>query len=1551
MTDHTPDATPLSRELDDVLAEYISVEEAGTAPDRASFLARYPQHVEELRKFFANRDQMRRLIRPLQGAETAHRSSGQPVDKIRYFGDYELLEEVAVGGMGIVYKARQASLNRIVAVKMILKGALATDEDVKRFRTEAEAAANLQHPGIVAIHEVGLHEGQHYFSMDFVEGRSLAELIRDQPLSVRQAAEYLREAAEAVHYAHQQGTLHRDLKPSNIMIDGQDRVRITDFGLAKRIEGNSDLTLSGQILGTPSYMPPEQALGRRSLIAAASDIYSLGAVLYELLAGRPPFRGESPVETLKQVETLDPVSPRLLNPATPADLETICLKCLEKEPHKRYGTAQLLADDLGRFLRGETIVARPVGRVERSWRWCRRNPVVAGLATAVAVALVSGTAVSSYFAVRSNTFAVEADARAQEAIAERERADAKTAEALSERQRADETAAQERIAHAEAGRQRQAAEQLAKDAEASAERARRLLYVSDMNLAQQSWKDTNVGRVLELLKPYEQNAGKQDLRGWEWDYLWKLCHSDLRTLTGHIGIIHSVAFSPDGKRIASGSEDRTIKVWDTESGVELATLKGHTREVWSVAFSPDGKRIASASLDNTIKLWNAESGAELATLKGHAREVWSVAFSPDGKRIASGSEDRTIKVWDAESGAELVTLKGHADLVLSVAFSPDGKRIASACRDQTIKLWNAESWAELVTLRGHTRAVRTVTFSPDGQRVASGCDDKSVRVWDVERGVELATFGHAEIVISVAFSPDGKRIAAGIADRTITLRDVVSGAKLATLKGHANLVASVAFSPDGKRIASGSWDRTIKLWDAEPGAEPALLKGHANLVVSVAFSPDGKRIASGSWDRTIKLWDVERRTELATLKGHASVVSSLAFSPDGERVASGSWDQTIKMWDAASGAELITFKGHAADIVSVAFSPDGKRIASGSNGPTVKLWNAENGAELDAFKGHGGTIQSVAFSPDGKRIASGGEDRTIKLWDVERRTELATLKGHASVVSSLAFSPDGKVIASGSRDQAIKLWHVASGAELATLKGHAREVWSVAFSPDGKRITSASLDNTIKLWDAESGAELATLQGPAGPVGSVAFSPDGKRLVAGAGPTICLYNATVLNDDEKMARFQVRHLFDDHVFSDEVIAAVQNAEGWNQAMRNAGIAYARSRANDPASVYSTTWNCVANGKPTAPELERARQIAETVRTKDRDNPKFRRLLALIYYRLGQPAEALDVLEPQPAQEPVDAALRVLANMALDRSDEVLRVGKLLISANDVAATSPNVELAFLRGLIAEKLAAIVKSGEQAYGDRDWQTAAENMERAVALGATGVNLFWKLGDALAMLGKWKEAADRYGKAVELTDRSWIMLFQWALLRLAAGDDAGYREACADLMNRHGEKATGLAAVAIVLACVVGESAIDDMQRVLVIAQRAAASDPRNPTYRQLIGAVQFRSGQNEEAIATLKRTLPQHVLAELAAPKQLDQIRASRLAGETILALAYRAQKDPEALAKQLGVLRELVSKLEETSPQFSDGVAPWTLPFIIHIAKRELARMEAEVPAASPAVP
>ncbi len=569
---------------------------------------------------------------------------------------------------------------------------------------------------------------------------------------------------------------------------------------------------------------------------------------------------------------------------------------------------------------------------------------------------------------------------------------------------------------------------------------------------------------------------------------------------GHSSNVESVAFSPNGITIASGSGDNTIKLWDVASGTELMTLKGHSEEIQSVAFSPEGKTIASGGLDKTIKLWDAVSGKELKSLTGHSDMVYSVAFSPDGKTIASGSLDHTIKIWDAASGKELKSLKGHWDPVRSVAFSPEGKTIASGSVDKTIKLWDVVSGKELKTLEGHSEEIQSVAFSPDGKTIASGSYDNSVKLWDVASGKELKSLtGHSNSVFSVAFSPDGKAIASGSLDHTIKIWDVASRKELKTLTGHSSWVRSVAFSPEGKTIASGSWDNIIKLWDVASGKELKTLTGHSNWVFSVAFSPDGKTIASGSRDKTIKLCDAASGKELKTLTGHSNWVFSVAFSPDGKTIASGSFDNTIKLWDAASGKELKSLKGHWDPVRSVAFSPDGKTIASGSGDKTIKLWDVASGKELKTLKGHKSGVNSVTFSPDGGIIASGSEDNTIKLWDVASGTELKTLTRHSDMVYSVTFSPDGGIIASGSGDKTIKLWDAASGTELKSLTGHSTWVVSVAFSPDGKTIASGSGDNTIKLWDVAKGTKLKTLTGQSGWVYSLTFSPDGKTIASGSG--------------------------------------------------------------------------------------------------------------------------------------------------------------------------------------------------------------------------------------------------------------------------------------------------------------------------------------------------------------------------------------------------------------------------------------------------------------------
>ena len=499
---------------------------------------------------------------------------------------------------------------------------------------------------------------------------------------------------------------------------------------------------------------------------------------------------------------------------------------------------------------------------------------------------------------------------------------------------------------------------------------------------------------------------------------------------GHSDMISAVAFSRDGTRVLSGSDDSTLKLWDVPTGALLRTCVGHSGAVSSVAFSPDGTRLLSGSADKTLKLWDAATGALLRTIKGHSGRVWSVAFSPDGSRMLSGSEDNTLMLWDTATGAPIGALTGHSHLVSSVAFSPDGTRVVSASYDGTLKLWDAFTRRLLRTIEGHSDQVWSVAFSPDGAHLLSGSTDFSVKLWDAATGALLRAFtAHSGTVWSVAFSPDSARLISASADKTLKIWEVSTGELLRTFEGHTDQVKSATFSPDGTTFLSGSADKTLKLWGVTDG-EPRTFAGYSDWIWSVAFSPDGARLLSGSADNTLKLWDAATGVLLRTIKGHSGRVWSVAFSPDGSRVVSGGEDKALKLWDATSGKLLREFKGHVHWVWSVAFSPDGSRVLSGSDDSTLKLWDVATGKLLRTFRGHSDTIWSVAFSPNGGRILSGSGDQTIRLWDAATGNLLRTFQLHSGQVRSVAFSPDHPRFLSGGADKTIRLWDITSGALL-----------------------------------------------------------------------------------------------------------------------------------------------------------------------------------------------------------------------------------------------------------------------------------------------------------------------------------------------------------------------------------------------------------------------------------------------------------------------------------------------------------------------------------------
>lgn len=1152
-----------------------------------SYLNRFPQYRQDLESHFKDKtpipgrrkaaDNQTPLPQTIELDASAvlrpERRAGRrreiTLDKVQVPG-YQIIQELGRGGMGVVYEARDLRLGRLVALKMILAGAHAGPDELARFRTEAEAVARLQHPNIVQIHHIGEYDSRPYISLEFVSGGSLAQHMNGKPIAPRQAAELVETLARAVEHAHRQGILHRDLKPANVLLQDGPEVpsggfgtpKLTDFGLAKKIDPGAQKTQTGAVVGTPSYMAPEQAGGKSVRVGAGADIYALGAILYEMLTGIPPIRGETPLDTMLLILSEEPVPPSQLQRSVPRDLETICLKCLEKDPARRYASAQALADDLHRYLDQLPIQARPTSSWERLVKWSKRRPAVAALIAVTILAFVAGLSASL----------MVAQSWANIAAGEKKLA-------LAEKQGREEASAKEKLAEKNHAK--------AEEARAKAEAN---LYVHRIALADREWLANHVDRAEQLLLKSKITApGMTDHRDWEWHYLRRLCRQASANYQAPGAL--SVAVAPRSSpfyQAASCPDERVVKVWDVKTGKVLLTLPDAGPVA---AISPDGKYLASAELamgeygellENTaaaVKVWELPSGKIVANLTGHKGPVLALAFHMNGNQLASGSMDGTIRIWTLEKAECISDWKAYAKTpadeavwVESLSFGENGTRIASAGSDGRIKVWDVRSKEEVrifqevaepgIRGRGmdpakggsleinpfelpkeriprdpsmrsskgkdpsmksskgksdeHEREKpqnRTTTAPqsgpfrgrsyPSSDKVAFG--DKPSKIFNPDTGETVLTLrGQLHNLYSVAYSADGKVLAASRGNN-VKVWSFDKSREGLTLRGHTDTVRSVAFDATGKYLVTASYDRSAKVWSLETGEEIATLRGHNAPVNSAAFISN-TRVVSASWDGSVKVWDITRSGESTVFHHHQDYARGLSCSPSGSWASAGA-DMMVAVLDPTTGKVQTIPSGHKQNINALAFSPDSAKLASAGYDGTIRLLDMEQKKETAVWTGHEGLVYRVVFSPDGTRVASAGQDGTVRIWDVATGKQVLRIDGHSGRVFGVAYRPDGKVIASAGDDRIVRLWDPATGKQLQTLEGHENDISNLVFSQDGTQLATSSLDRTARIWDVVSGKLRWTLQGHAETVLAVAFTPDGKRLATCSNDrTVKLWN-------------------------------------------------------------------------------------------------------------------------------------------------------------------------------------------------------------------------------------------------------------------------------------------------------------------------------------------------------------------------------------------------------------------------------------------------------------
>jgi len=1120
-------------------SEFCLREQAGESPEADEYYARFASLNQPLRRMFevhaaldsaaldsvpetlSNQDITGAVVQPSFGpdadlsASSFHASNDPRALSIsgRVLGDFELLEELGRGGMGTVYLARQISIDRLVAVKTIIAGPLAGPREVSRFLREVEAAARLDHPGIVPIYEFGQEQGYYFFSMPRVNGPNLSSRLAAGRLSIRESAELICKLASALQYAHDHGIVHRDLTPANVLIDSDQQPRITDFGLARKMETTEELTVTGDLLGTPAYMSPEQAAGHANQVRETTDIFALGSILYLLITGRSAFQDSTPLKTLSRVIHSDPQPPRQLNTQIPRDLATICLRCLEKKTADRYQSADAVERDLRAFLAGESIAARPVTRLQRARRWCQRRPVVASLSVALVSVILTSLAGASYAAfhyLRLNRQHVNLRFQTQD--------------------QNDRYANEQK----QTRRQRDAAQNEVARAKRNTTQTRRQLYETRFELALSAWQDGNLAQARKVLTVQRPHSNQVDYRNFEWFWLQRLCQATRFSETLK-GATLAWDFHPDGHLLATIVDGQTeATIWQPENQSKLRTLR-HARPVRIVRFSPDGRQIATSTADGEIVLWDSETGNRIwqanrywwpwtnlttSTLRftadgkrlvwantgrSHAR-IWDTATGQlqhefpflktgrthhicgdaSGEFLAVAAADGLIAVWNVSTGKQVVQWKPQGGLCHHIALNHDGSLLAAAQANQTLSVFDAQTGSTRWSLRSQHGTVEQLSFRPHDVILAARNSDDTVTLWNARNGNAITTLKTGEQPLTqVGFTPGGGQLAtasgSGPTRAQVSLWRVLGMRAAHIVRRSTTRPAWLATSPQDAWLAVARHSNqksnpcSVSIWnldqaaDAEHSDTPRQVIPLPAVPVSGLFSRDGRRLVLAYRDGRICERDLEsgqavRETALADSAVAGPRQSTLALRPDGGTAVASHSNGRVTITDTFTEKQVVQFAAHDGPLTQIALSPDGSRLLTVVSS-MIKLWDLPSAKPLWFRAETDSSIVCHGFSADGNRIVLADSEGGLSVVDAVAGKALRTFSAGSSRPRQLCLNADGSRIVTSDGDQIVRIWDADTGRAVCRLPKLSGVVTRVAFTGDGHWLVIASDDGTLHFYD------------------------------------------------------------------------------------------------------------------------------------------------------------------------------------------------------------------------------------------------------------------------------------------------------------------------------------------------------------------------------------------------------------------------------------------------------------------------------------------------------